>query len=87
MLRAIIGVTLLFSLNVLPLSAEGGFSPYVDDKGNINFPAGFRDSMVHLGSWFVPEGGASGFHGVYTERKSVDAFRETGIFPDGTILV
>jgi hypothetical protein len=87
MLRATIGVILLFSLNVLPLSAENRFSPYVDDKGNISFPSEFRDSMTHIGSWFVPEGGASGFHGVYTERESVDAFRETGIFPDGTVLV
>jgi hypothetical protein len=87
MLRITVGVIVVFFLYVLPLSAESRFSPYVDDKGNIYFPVGFRDSMVHLGSWYVPEGGASGFHGVYTERESVDAFRETGKFPDGAILV
>ena len=87
MLRITIGVILVSFLHVLPVSAEGRFSPYVDVKGNIDFPTGFRDSMVHLGSWFVPEGGASGFHGVYTERESVDAFRETGKFPDGATLV
>ena len=43
--------------------------------------------MIHLGSWFVSEGGASGFHGVYTEKESVDAFRKTGKFPDGAMLV
>ena len=43
--------------------------------------------MVHLGSWFVPEGGASGFHDVYTEKESVLAFRKTGKFPDGATLV
>ena len=43
--------------------------------------------MVHLGSWFVPEGDASGFHDVYTEASSVEAFRKTGRFPDGATLV
>lgn len=43
--------------------------------------------MVHLGSWFVPEGGASGFHDVYTEKESVEVFRKTGKFPDGAVLV
>jgi len=63
------------------------FSPYVDNKGNIQFPENFRSTMVHLGSWFVPDGAASGFHGVYTEKKNVDAFRKTGKFPDGATLV
>jgi len=77
-------IALLASLSV---GAQSDFSPYVDDEGNISFPAGFRTSMVHLGSWFVPEGDASGFHDVYTERESVEAFRETGAFPDGATLV
>jgi len=63
------------------------FSPYVDNKGNIKFPDEFRTSMLHLGSWYVPEGDASGFHGVYTEKKNIDAFRKTGKFPDGATLV
>ena len=63
------------------------FSSYVDEKGNISFPTGFRTSMVHLGSWFVPDGDASGFHDVYTEKESVEAFRKTGKFPDGATLV
>ena len=69
------------------LRADEGFSEYVDQQGNIEFPADFRDSMVHLGSWFVPEGGASGFHGVYTEKATVEAFRKTGEFPDGATLI
>lgn len=80
-------VALTFGLVVSPLSAEDGFSPYVDDKGNISLPDDFRISMVHLGSWFVPDGGASGFHDVYTERATVEAYRKTGKFPDGATLV
>ncbi len=74
-------------LMLSPVLADDGFSPYVDDEGNISFPEGFRTSMVHLGSWFVPEGDASGFHDVYTEKATVEAFRKTGKFPDGATLV
>ena len=66
---------------------EGAFSAYVDDQGNISLPGDFRLGMAHLGSWFVPDGGASGFHDVYTESEAVRAFRETGKFPDGATLV
>ena len=76
-----------FGLTSVPLAAAEGFSPYVDTNGNISFPDGFRTSMVHLGSWFVPEGGASGFHDVYTEKESVEVYRRTGKFPDGATLV
>jgi hypothetical protein len=76
-----------FGFTSIPLVAGDEFSPYVDANGNISFPDGFRTSMVHLGSWFVPEGGASGFHDVYTEKESVEAYRRTGKFPDGATLV
>ena len=82
-----IALATMLSLSVSSVAAEEGFSPYVDDAGNISFPEGFRTSMVHLGSWYVPEGGASGFHDVYTEQETVEAFRKTGKFPDGATLV
>ena len=72
---------------VVAANAEDTFSSYVDDAGNIAFPYHFRSTMVHLGSWFVPEGAASGFHDVFTERESADAFRATGKFPDGATIV
>lgn len=80
-------VLFTFGLSSTTLQAEEGFSPYVDANGNISFPDDFRISMVHLGSWFVPEGGASGFHDVYTEKESVEAYRQTGEFPDGATVV
>ena len=80
-------VAAIVGLMLSPVLADDGFSPYVDDEGNISFPEGFRTSMVHLGSWFVPEGDASGFHDVYTEKATVEAFRTTGKFPDGATLV
>lgn len=67
--------------------ADEKFSASVDQKGNIALPTNFRTEMVHLGSWFVPDGGASGFHDVYTEKSTVEAYRKTGKFPDGATLV
>lgn len=80
-------ITASFSLSISSAMGQDSFSPNVDADGNISLPAEFRTSMVHLGSWFVPEGGASGFHDVYTEPESVEAFRNTGQFPDGATIV
>ena len=66
---------------------SNNLSLYVDKGGNISFPENFDTSMAHLGSWFVPEGGASGFHGVYTEKESIESFQKTGKFPDGATIV
>jgi len=45
---------LLISLVAVPAHTEDDFSPFVSKDGDISFPEGFRSSMVHLGSWFVP---------------------------------
>jgi hypothetical protein len=83
--RLLLLFTFCFSSN--SLMASDMFSPYVDASGNISLPDNFRTTMVHLGSWFVPEGGASGFHDVYTEKESVAAYLRDGKFPDGATLV
>ncbi|WP_257985251.1 hypothetical protein [Shewanella sp. GutCb] len=72
---------IMLSVGSFSAVADDTFSDYVDEKGNISFPHNFRTNMVHLGSWFVPEGGASGFHDVYTEKESVESFRKSGKFP------
>jgi len=83
------GFTLVLAagLGLMTSSAQTNFSIHVSSQGDISFPNDFRTSMVHLGSWYVPEGDASGFHDVYTEKESVEAFRRTGSFPDGATLV
>ncbi len=65
------------------------FSPYVDDQGGIQLPEAYRMNWSHLGSWVVADPGAAGygFHDVYTQRESVDAYRKSGRFPDGAVLV
>ena len=79
-------ITLSF-IGIASLPAADGFSVYVDDLGKISLPKDFRQTMTHLGSWFVPEGDANGFHDVYADRFSVAAYRKTGRFPDGGILI
>lgn len=81
-------------LLAIPLSAtekqkERSFSPYVDSKGDITRPTDFRLDWVHLGSWVVPDEKAPGygFHDVYTQKSTVEAYRKTGKFPDGAVLV
>ncbi len=78
-------VLLLHSANSVADSSS--YSAYVDEAGNISLPDDFRMSMIHLGSWFVPQGGASGFHDVYTEADSALIYRKTGKFPDGATLI
>lgn len=55
----------------------------------IAVPESLRKNYVHLGSWLVADANAPGhgFHDVYTELSSVEAYRKTGRFPDGTTLV
>lgn len=53
--------------------------------------ADYRRDWVLLGSFSVlgddPESGAKELHVVYTQPESVDAYRRTGTFPDGAVLL
>lgn len=66
-----------------------GFDVAVDYSGNIKLPElPFRTNWVLLGSWTVNgEDGAEGMHIVYTQPGVVEAYRATGAFPDGTVIV
>ena len=86
-LVVVIAVLLMTASGESGAEDQGSFSPYVDAEGNIELPKDFRASLVHMGSWFVPDGDASGFHDVYTEPETVVEYRRTGKFPDGATLV
>ena len=58
-----------------------------DVSEQVSLPDDFRTQFVHLGSWFVPEGDASGFHDVYASPGTAAHYRINGEFPDGAILV
>jgi hypothetical protein len=94
MTNKLLSIGLLFHLFILSgignLSAAENlqqFSKYVDKEGNISMPENFRQTMTHLGSWFVPKGDASGFHDVYARQADVSIYRKTGQFPDGAVLI
>ena len=72
------------------LIAAQAFSPYVAEDGSISLPADFH-GWVHLGTWSIASdeegGGAAGFHVVYTQRNTIDTYRESGHWPDGAVIV
>lgn len=86
MKQIIILCSALLSSPVFAAQAKS-FSPFVNNEGHIVLPDDFRKNMSHLGSWFVPEGGASGFHDVYTPASVVESFRKSGKFPDGAVMI
>jgi Cytochrome P460 len=62
---------------------------YVDSQGDIARPTGFREKWTHLGTWFVKDAKGPGYavHDVYTQPGVAAAYRKTGQFPDGAVLV
>ena len=68
------------------------FAIATDREGNIKLPkVDYRKDWVFLGSWSVSEDegkpGAQGIHAVYTQLETVEAYRRTGKFPDGAVLI
>jgi hypothetical protein len=63
----------------------------VSGDGSIRVPPGYRTEYVLLGAWSLAgdgdTGGEIGLHIVYAPRHAVEAYRRTGRFPDGTVLV
>ena len=73
-------------------TASRGFAEgVVSENGTIRVPENFRTDYVMLGAWSVAgdvdTGGEIGLHIVYAPKSAVEAYRATGAFPDGTVLV
>jgi hypothetical protein len=65
-------------------------STVVDATGNLHVPDGYRATYRFLGSWAVEAARGQGpkeLHLVYASPGAIDAYRESGRFPDGTVLV
>jgi hypothetical protein len=85
----------LFVFAYFMLSAQGNttstFSQYVDADGGIRLPLNYRTEWSFLGTWAVAskkeKGRIDEFHNVYTQPNTIEAYKKTGKFPDGTILV
>lgn len=62
----------------------------VDAKGNLRVPENYRENYLALGSWAIAADRAAGskeIHDVYASPDAIAAYRRTGRFPDGTVLV
>ena len=68
------------------------WGPQWTAEGQLKLPEGYRE-WVYLGSPLTPNalnGGEAGFpeyHNVYTQREAYKAYKETGVFPEGTIML
>jgi len=96
-LFAIAGIGLigagLWSLTTPSVAAQSQASTAVFlPDGKVKLPMGFR-AWVFVGAPLTPNGlnnGMAGFpefHHVYVEKKNVDAYLRTGVFPEGTVIV
>lgn len=62
----------------------------VDSKGNIRVPRHYRDEYQYLGTWAVAADqgpGSKQLHVVFASPGAAEAYRRSGHFPDGTVLV
>lgn len=69
---------------------RGEFSPHVDDAGAIALPdpETVRARWDYLGVFAVQgEDGVAEFHVVYTQPGTIEAYQDTGAFPNGAVLV
>ena len=78
-------------------SNASAISPHVSETGDISVPSNYRE-WAFLGTWSIAKEdvkmsadasghGAAGLHNVYTQPSTIEAYRETGNFPDGAVLV
>jgi len=95
LLLAAFMVVVLSGLVVRHAAGEGQDLPFADglvsEDGTIALPKNYRTDYVMLGAWSVAgdadTGGEVGLHVVYAPREAVTAYRASGAFPDGTVLV
>jgi hypothetical protein len=87
MKQLILGVALGLMAIAPTVHAHDAFSSYVNSKGEMVLPENYQTDMAHLGTFLVPSGGAAGFHHVYTQPETIAAFKATGEFPDGAVII
>ncbi|MEM7358321.1 MAG: cytochrome P460 family protein [Pseudomonadota bacterium] len=86
----VLAVLLISFTNRVSLAADDGKAPFsamVNASGQIMLDRDFRLKLQHLGSWYVADGAASGFHDVFTEASTIEYFRKHQAFPDGATIV
>jgi hypothetical protein len=64
--------------------------PVVDANGKLHVPDGYRTGYQYLGTWAVAKdqgAGSEELHVVYASPGTIDAYRKTGQFQDGAVLL
>jgi len=62
----------------------------VGANGNLTVPTGYSTSYQFLGSWALPADSGKSvkeIHNVYASPGAIDAYRRSGNFPEGAVLV
>lgn len=69
------------------------YPPVFNESGQLLQPVNFREQWVFMGSPFTPDGLNNGkanfpeFHNVYTQPSAFAAYRKTGKWPEGSMMV
>jgi hypothetical protein len=74
----------------LAAAAPKPTSPIADAAGNLHVPSNYASAYEYLGSWAVAAdkgAGSKEMHIVYASPGAIAAFKRTGHFPQGTVLV
>ena len=93
-----VGAFLACAVAVADDTLQSTYETIVDESGNIFMPEDFRRDWAFLGTWSIANEdvetssaasghGAAGLHNVYTQRGTIEYFRETGQFPDGAVII
>jgi hypothetical protein len=87
-IAAVVAVAAQAQMHPIAWSKEA--EAVVDANGNLHVPHAYRTTYQFLGSWAVASDqgqGAKELHVVYASPGTVTAYRNTGGFPDGAVLV
>ncbi len=82
--------TMFGQLNMAASDDEPKVDTAVGADGKLHVPSNYRLTYQSLGSWAVAaesEKGSKELHIVYASPGAVAAYRQTGHFPDGAVLV
>jgi hypothetical protein len=87
---AVIAVAAYGHQNTAASNNDPAVEIVVDANGNLHVPEAYRTTYQALGSWAVAADrgkGSKELHVVYASPGTVTAYRESGHFPDGAVLV
>lgn len=82
--------TALVQMHDAAIGDDASAQGVVDGNGNIRVPDGYRTKYQGLGSWAIAADDGAGskeMHQVFASPGAIEAYRKTGRFPDGTVLV